>query len=82
MVGHHDRVISLALSPDGETLASGSHDHHVILWDAVAGEQQLVLNNHNHIVTGLQFADDECLYSTSRDGSVLVWDVANEFMAR
>ena len=31
--GHRDRVLSVAFSPDGQTLASGSADNTIILWD-------------------------------------------------
>jgi WD40 repeat protein len=30
--GHSDYVISVAFSPDGKTLASGSRDNTIILW--------------------------------------------------
>lgn len=32
--GHEDEVRSLAFSPDGKRLASGSHDGTVLVWDA------------------------------------------------
>jgi WD40 repeat protein len=33
LTGHADQVISVAVSPDGKTLASGSVDETIILWD-------------------------------------------------
>ena len=38
--GHTATVSSVAFSPDGKTLASGSGDNTVILWD-VSAEKQL-----------------------------------------
>jgi WD40 repeat protein len=35
--GHNDRVIGVAFSPDGRTLASGSLDRTIKLWDRQAG---------------------------------------------
>ncbi|HTM20335.1 MAG TPA: WD40 repeat domain-containing protein, partial [Kofleriaceae bacterium] len=35
--GHLQPVTSLAVTPDGHTLASGSNDPHVILWDLTSG---------------------------------------------
>ncbi|MGA7733612.1 MAG: AAA family ATPase, partial [Chloroflexia bacterium] len=37
--GHSDIVNSVAFSPDGKTLASGSYDGTIILWDVATGQQ-------------------------------------------
>ncbi|KAG8921823.1 hypothetical protein FRC01_014874 [Tulasnella sp. 417] len=39
MEGHTDSVDSIAFSPDGTRLASGSEDNTVCLWDVEKGEQ-------------------------------------------
>src|SRR5688572_17310166 len=36
--GHSDPVRAIAFSPDGKTLASGSEDYTIKLWDAQTGE--------------------------------------------
>jgi WD40 repeat protein len=36
--GHTDEVQSVAYSPDGKTLVSGSYDKTVMLWDVSATE--------------------------------------------
>jgi WD40 repeat protein len=39
--GHSQGVRSVAYSPDGQTLASGSDDWTVVLWDVVSNIQEL-----------------------------------------
>ena len=46
LTGHTDDVVSVAFSPDGQTLASGSDDTTIRLWDVDTGENLETLQGH------------------------------------
>ena len=48
--GHSYYVNSVCYSPDGKTLASGSDDKTVRIWDVMSGECVHVLNGHSSYV--------------------------------
>jgi WD40 repeat protein len=77
--GHTKSIRALAFSPDGTTLASGSEDQSVILWDARSGARLQTLAGHTNVVCGVVFAPDgRALYSCGDDGLLLAWDLAVE----
>ena len=67
--GHHNYVYSLAFSPKGNILASGSYDEAVFLWDVRAGRLMRSLPAHSDPVGGVDFCCDGTLVvSCSTDG--------------
>lgn len=75
--GHKDALYALALSPDGQVLASGSYDQKIKLWKVADGTEIKTLTGHNGGVYGLSFRPDgKVLASASADRTVKLWDVA------
>jgi WD40 repeat protein len=52
------RVQTLAFSPDGRILASGSYDHTIRLWDVQEDRSRGVLQGHSAVVNDLAFTSD------------------------
>ncbi len=76
ITGHSFRANTVAFSPDGLTLASGSRDDTVRLWDVSTGEEKSILTGHRYDVEAVAFSHDGAtVASGSRDGTVRLWDV-------
>src|SRR5262249_28368837 len=74
--GHPDWVRSVAFSPDGMVLATGSGDETVKLWDVTTGQEWATLRGHQGVVYALAFAPDgQTLASGSSDNTIKLWDV-------
>src|SRR5262249_51471227 len=76
--GHADLVYSVAFSPDGKTLASGSWDNTARIWDVGSGNEKATLKGHTGPIMSVALsADGKTLATGSIDKTVKVWDVTN-----
>jgi WD40 repeat protein len=87
LTGGVGAVAAVAFSPDGRTLASGSYDGSVRLWDVVhpARARRLgrPLSTGANIVYSVAFSrDGHILASGGDNGAVRLWDVADPAHSR
>ena len=76
LAGHLDFVSGLAFSPDGSTLATGSMDGTVRLWDTSNGETIASLPAHIQEATDVAFSPDgRTLASLGRNETLKLWHV-------
>jgi Tol biopolymer transport system component len=76
--GHADWVYTVAWSPDGTRLASGSRDKTVQIWDALDGGQVFTYRRHAAAIYTVAWSPDgRHLASASGDKTVQVWDAAD-----
>jgi WD40 repeat protein len=75
---HGGDVLSLAFSPDGSTLASGSTEDWIYLWDVASGESQGVLQENASDILSLAFsADGTLLAAGTEEGGVWLWNLGD-----
>jgi WD40 repeat protein/predicted Ser/Thr protein kinase len=76
LTGHTEEVVAVAFSPDDKTIASGSVDRTVKLWDAETGTLKRTITGHSNSVSSVAFArDGKTLFSGSSDGTIYLWNV-------
>ncbi|PVF91751.1 hypothetical protein CPB86DRAFT_830421 [Serendipita vermifera] len=74
--GHTDSVLSVAFSPDGEQIASGSRDKTIRLWDVKTGQPTgEPFQGHTGAVQSVAFSPNgHQIASGSRDKTIQLWD--------
>jgi WD40 repeat protein len=77
--GHARDIWSVAFSPDGKTLASGSEDNTIKLWDLTTGKEKATFPGHTDCVRSVAFSPDgKTLASGSTDQTIRLWDVESQ----
>ena len=83
LAGHHSFVYSVAFSPDGRILASGSDDGTIILWDTATYQPIGGPLASSSGAYSLAFSPDgKTLVSANVDDTLLVWDVGSHKLIR
>lgn len=72
-IGHHNYIYSLAFSPKGNIIVSGSYDETIFIWDVRTARVLRSLPAHSDPVGGVDFVRDGTLIvSCSSDGLMYV----------
>jgi WD40 repeat protein len=75
-LGHTSYVNSVAFSPDGRQILSGSGDNSIKLWDVAAGWEIKTFSGHTGFVYSVAFSPDgRQILSGSWDGTFRKWDI-------
>jgi WD40 repeat protein len=68
--------VSVAFSPDGKYLASGSLDYNIKIWNIESRKDIITLSGHSNWVISIEFSPDgKYLASCSSDKLVKLWNI-------
>ena len=77
-----EKVIAVAVSPDGTLAASAHWDNAARLFDLTSGTEIARLDGHTGNVNDVAFSGDgNTLFTASYDGTILEWDLSGEWSA-
>jgi WD40 repeat protein len=69
--------LTVAFRPDGKTIATGSQDTSIRLWNAETGKEIAILHGHQGYVDAVAFSPDgQKIVSWARDGQLFLWDLS------
>ncbi len=72
--GHDGTVYTVAWSPDGKRITSGSLDFTVQVWDATDGGHVFTYRGHSNVVLAVAWSPDgKRIASAGDDNTVQVW---------
>jgi WD40 repeat protein len=75
--GQHERGVSVAVTPDGQYVVSGSRDKTVRLWELATGKEVRRFTGHEDAVLSVAVTPDgQYVVSGSSDKTVRLWELA------
>jgi WD40 repeat protein len=78
MRGHSNTVTSVAISSNGQRIATGSWDNFCKIWDAANSTELLTLKGPHRGITSVTFSlDGQRIAAGSQDQTAVVWDSAS-----
>ncbi|MEH1808709.1 protein kinase domain-containing protein [Nostoc sp.] len=75
LTGHSYRVHSVAISSDGQILASGSLDRTIKLWSVTTGKEIRTLTGHSNSVYSVAFSRDGQILASNYNNTIKLWSV-------
>jgi WD40 repeat protein len=71
--GHTDRIMALAISPDGSRVVTGSRDFTLKIWDAQRWQNLQTLRGHLGQITKVFFSQDGKFFASGSADSIRLW---------
>ncbi|HZR17440.1 MAG TPA: serine/threonine-protein kinase [Verrucomicrobiae bacterium] len=73
--GHTEPIWSVAYSPDGQRVVTGSADRTAKVWDTATGKEVVSLTGHQDAITSVAYSTDgHRIITGSADETARVWD--------
>jgi eukaryotic-like serine/threonine-protein kinase len=74
-ISHSGPIATLAFSPDGGRVVTGSQDKTAIVWDSVSGDATLELVGHQYPIESVAYSPDgKTIATASFDRTAKLWD--------
>jgi len=74
LCGHVSRVVGVAMSEDGQVIASAESNGKIIIWDATTGRPKLTLTQQKSVRDIALNRDGSRLFSVGLDKTPRIWD--------
>lgn len=82
LLGHEDWILSVDISPDGQTALSGSDDKTVRYWDLKSGKTLWVGEAHENWIKDVDISPDGRIAASVSDEATILWELASGEIVR